>query len=248
MLPFSSARMIVMPGRGEKEMRMLQREGVPVQKFDAVRPTPDMIQAAVAPGKKFTKGAVGCNLSHRALWTELLAQPGGSTMLILEDDVELPLHHDRKKPLVDQIAEFMRGVPDDWDLVFLGRCWDLCTACKRINKNTVQTKNALCTHAYALTQKAARLLLASNTPQTQAVDHHIVRLLRTEQIKAYARTPQQLLMQNPQVSSTLRMITYRLPQCMDPIILMLLAVLLCIILIVVLVRARHAQKIVHVPV
>lgn len=239
-LPFSSARMIMMPGRGEKEMRMLKREGVLVDKFDAVRPTPDMIQAAVAPGTKFTKGEVGCNLSHRALWTELLAQPEGSTMLILEDDVELPIHHDRSKPLVDQIAEFMRDVPNDWDIVFLGRCWDVCTACKRINKNMVQTKNALCTHAYALTQPAARLLLASNTPQTQVVDHHIVSLLRKKELKAYAKSPKQLLLQNPQVSSTLRMITYRFPQCMEPVILAGLLLIMFIMFIVSLARRCRA--------
>ena len=228
-LPFFSARMIAMPGRGEKELQLLKREGIPVHRFEAIRPTPDMMQATVAPGKKFTKGEVGCNLSHRALWTELLSQPEGSTMLILEDDVELPMHHDRKKPLSDQIAEFMRGVPEDWGIVFLGRCWDLCWACKRINQNTVQTKNALCTHAYALTQKAARLLLASNDPQALAVDHDIKRLLRKEQIKAYARSPQQLLQQNPQVSSTLRMITYRLPQCIEPIVLACLVFILVIV-------------------
>jgi GR25 family glycosyltransferase involved in LPS biosynthesis len=202
-LPFSSARMIVMPGRGEKEMLMLRREGLDVKPFKALTPTPEIIEATVAPEKlkEYTKGMVGCYLSHRALWAELLTQPPGSTMLIFEDDVQLPTYNDANTPLVDQIEAFMLEVPEDWDVVFLGRCWDWCLECKHITKGIVQTKNALCLHAYALTQRAAHVLLGSNSPMNLAVDVDLVRLLRNQRIKGYAKTPQ-ILQQDNSIEST----------------------------------------------
>jgi GR25 family glycosyltransferase involved in LPS biosynthesis len=238
-------------------MRMLQREGVDVQPFDAVKPTPEMIAATVAPEKldKFTKGMVGCSLSHRALWAELLTQPAGSTMLIFEDDVQLPNHHDGSTPLVDQIAEFMKGVPEDWDIVFLGRCWDNCLKCKRVNKNTVQTKNALCLHAYALNQTAARALLGSNSPQTLAVDEDVQRLLREDRIKAYAKTPQ-MLQQDPRIESTSQLNKYlyqpecrglglELPALIGVVMLALIIVVVCVSVSVVCVRKKKRVAQLH---
>ena len=35
--------------------------------------------------------------------------------------------------MLHQIKEIMDSVPDDWDMINLGRCWDNCEMSKKIN-------------------------------------------------------------------------------------------------------------------
>jgi hypothetical protein len=111
----------------------------------------------------------------------------------------------------------------------------------------VQTKNALCLHAYALTQPAARTLLAQNTPMTIAVDEYIRGELRKNTLKAYAKSPQQFLQQNPHVESAISSVLKHehMPQCTETMLLPLAGLILFIILVVALgvtLSCRYRRK------
>jgi GR25 family glycosyltransferase involved in LPS biosynthesis len=242
---FSACRMITMPGRGATELAMLEAEGLEVVAFPAVPLTDALVAAAVAAPqrKQFSRGQVGCYLSHRALWQELCSMPDGSSMLILEDDVRLPAYHDGTRSLAAQMTEFMARVPSDWGVVFFGRCWDTCSANRRVNANMVRTRDALCMHAYALTKSAAEVLLEANTPMTAHVDVGLRQLLRDGTLSAYARTPQ-FLEQNSDIASTLqtRLIKQQ-RECTEHVALPIGMVALVILLAVAMISVLHVYRV-----
>lgn len=70
-----------------------------------------MAQQLVAPGTRFTRGAVGCAASHRLVWSWVAEQ--GVPALVFEDDATV--RHD----LNERLAELLPAL-DNWDYVTLG--------------------------------------------------------------------------------------------------------------------------------
>lgn len=89
--------------------------------FDAVegkqfQPRMAAMPELFAPGLPYTAGAVGCALSHLALWREVVAS--GRPMTILEDDAVL--RHDFE----EQSARVVASLSPGWDIVVWGWNFD----------------------------------------------------------------------------------------------------------------------------
>ena len=113
------------------------------------------------------KGALGCNLSHRALWEQLLNDPRQNYMVVAEDDA-VPLVSSQR--FMDQI----RKLPQDVDFVHFG-CGSRCNRRPFIGA-----------HCYLVTRAGARKYFAHWKNRIDvAVDKAIgetpgVRLLRVK--------------------------------------------------------------------
>jgi glycosyl transferase family 25 len=88
-----------------------------VERFDAIDgssldPRTVVADGIIAPGTRFTPGAVGVAMSHRAIWREGLARQRPA--LIFEDDAVL--RHD----ICAVLPRLLSRVADDWDIVLLG--------------------------------------------------------------------------------------------------------------------------------
>jgi GR25 family glycosyltransferase involved in LPS biosynthesis len=143
------------------------------------------------PGiKKISPGEVGCTLSHVALWRELSAadDPNNSspTMLILEDDALFTTTSNGGKSRFS--AAFAQAwkqltVDDDWGILYLGfsgRGERTYVAKEGLAKED-EAKRGLTvelyrpeygyhTHAYVITQAAARTLLEECLPVVGPID------------------------------------------------------------------------------
>ncbi len=108
------------------------------------------------PGTGYKTGvnAVGCWLTHRAVWASLLMTEGpDSISLILEDDARMPTDW---RVRVDAA---IRQAPVDWDMIFVGSC---CTTGKpkiHVAGSVYEVKWPFCTHAYLVRGKALRPLI-----------------------------------------------------------------------------------------
>ena len=174
--------------------------------------------------KRMTAGEVGCSLSHKMIYEEVIKQQYNK-VLILEDDVVI----DREKiRLFDSIS---RELPDNWQLWYLGYtknvappanaftkklfyhfCYSL--GIKRTLNHTVinnlypapysaHLKKAGfhdCTHAYAITNDAARILLEQQTPLQYNADNLLAFTCTNDLLRAFISTPT-LINQQFQVSS-----------------------------------------------
>jgi glycosyl transferase family 25 len=103
--------------------QQLDALGLPYRFFDAVRidlsggwpESYDRQQRLAYAGRDLTAGEIGCYLSHRAIWQQLLSGPD-EVALVLEDDVAVP-------PDFGATVQALCEGPDDWDFARLYGCF-----------------------------------------------------------------------------------------------------------------------------
>lgn len=103
-----------------------------------------------APGSYMTKGAVGCALSHREAWINILNH-NHDKVLILEDDI----YFDDK--FNERLAEYLPNIPD-YDLLYIGyhESW---TKEKTNNYYRVPNNVVFGLYGYIVDKRIAKLLL-----------------------------------------------------------------------------------------
>ena len=110
---------------------------------------------------RHSAGAYGCLLSHLQVVRDARKR-GLPSLLILEDDVVFDPSFSEKFPV------FVRGLPADWDMVFLG-------ALHRedpvpVAENVVRIRHAYSTYAYALRDSIFDAFIAANDGSPNQVD------------------------------------------------------------------------------
>lgn len=107
-------------------------------------------------------GRIGCFLSHYMIWQHIL-HSSHDEVLILEDDFEF-------KTTFDEILEFKTQLPSDWDLFFVGHCFEKITS--DFNQNIFRG-NGMCTHGYFIKKHCIRNLLKCILPIDLPIDMKI---------------------------------------------------------------------------
>jgi glycosyl transferase family 25 len=163
-------------------------------------------------GKGLNEGEVACSLSHRMLY-EAMIRYDWQKVLVLEDDV-LPLQEN-----LDQLAETLQELPDDWELVYLGYLkhetikpvlrrkhffYKLISSLGLMRWSRRMVNNFLprpfskhlrragfhdCTHAYALTLAAAKKLLEHQTPVVYRADDLLSHTILKGELNAFITDP-----------------------------------------------------------
>jgi glycosyl transferase family 25 len=159
-----------------------------------------------------TLGAIGCALSHRKLYEDMVAN-GWERMVVLEDDV-VP-----RVPEVAGVAEALLELPPTWELCYLGY-WqnEVVTAGARLKqlayvalaplglsrwrpgeavrllprRYSPRLRRAgrhMCTHAYAVSREGARKLAAAQTPVSIAADQLFTMMILGGKLEAYVTVP-----------------------------------------------------------
>lgn len=90
-------------------------------------------------------------------------------MTVFEDDITTYTSAD---VLQKQLNLLFTSIPLDWDIIFLGRCGDICENMIKIKDNIYQTYRAGCTHAYIISLKCAKKLM--ERALYTASDFHII--------------------------------------------------------------------------
>jgi GR25 family glycosyltransferase involved in LPS biosynthesis len=107
------------------------------------------------PGARLSPKNVGTWISHRALWAACLLLPD-TEFLLLEDDALFP------QDWAVRLAEVLRHVPEDWDLINLGAC---CATDKPREHVAgplyTVTGGPMCLHAYIVQRRALPILIWS---------------------------------------------------------------------------------------
>jgi len=91
--------------------------GLRIERFEAVDGSTLDIASAVsngiiANGAKYTPGAIGNGMSHRAIWRESIARR--KCALVFEDDGVL------RRDISDVLPQVVSHLPEDWDILLLG--------------------------------------------------------------------------------------------------------------------------------
>jgi GR25 family glycosyltransferase involved in LPS biosynthesis len=137
-------------------------------------------------------GEIACALSHENVLQNFL-KTDAKHILIFEDDIMYLSDNFytnmniNLKFINDYIENAFKSLPDDWDLLYLGRCWDNCSNHIKINDFIVKTKRTLCNHAIVFSRKGAQKIIDNIVhPMSVPIDHLISNLNYNNIINAYA--------------------------------------------------------------
>ena len=163
-------------------------------------------------GKALNLGEIACSLSHRNLYDAMIRN-NWKRILILEDDV-VPLYDQ-----LDLLPATMHELPADWELVYLGYLkHEKITAGLQIKQffykilsglglmtwTYTMVKNLLprpfsahlrkagfhdCTHAYAISQAAAKKLAFAQTPVVYRADDLLSATILKGELNAFITDP-----------------------------------------------------------
>ncbi len=113
-----------------------------------------------------TRGEIGCFLSHRHVWLDILDKKIPYA-LILEDDTSLD---SKSVPVIQRQIEELTALDPSWNLLFLGRNEDLAQNLYRVSENLVVPGRSWGLFAYVVSAKAARILANKSRTITVAAD------------------------------------------------------------------------------
>lgn len=127
---------------------------------------------------QLSEGEVACLLGHRRMLESFVRDSNekASVALLLEDDAVVA-SPEKQHQHVPNISKLLAALPEDWEFVQLGRCWDIhCNDMRQYPVASVQlTKDMvvqvfpsagfeLCTHAYLVSRAGAEKLLQYTVP------------------------------------------------------------------------------------
>lgn len=185
---FPLVRVITLPTRIDYVRQTMDEMGIEFLTFPAILgkslDKKDLIKRGIlAPNHEFrNNNEIACALSHLQVLQEFADRPQDETVFVFEDDV-VPSDYQAK------VARVMATVPDDWELINFGRCWDACEEGTVINESIRVSKSSLCAHSYAVSKAGARKILRHAFPMQKAVDVYYLEVMQNQGLVLYTATP-----------------------------------------------------------
>jgi GR25 family glycosyltransferase involved in LPS biosynthesis len=95
------------------------------------------------------------SFTHMALMRSILAR-GLRSVLVFEDDIAI---YDNEQDTKIQLSSALKELPTDWELFYLGWCYEHCERVSFVSPSIVRPARPFCTHAYAVTSSGAEKML-----------------------------------------------------------------------------------------
>ena len=161
----------------------LQLKAVPKQHTASFRTK--LEQNAPPPhGKAVNDGELACTISHLSALSIFL-ESGKESVLIFEDD----LKQEGKASLPSKFTATMQNVPEDWEFINFGRCWDACENDVEVAPGVVVPTHPMCSHAYSVSRTGAeKIMKACGSPVSleHTFDACFADLVETKSLISYA--------------------------------------------------------------
>lgn len=137
-------------------------------------------------------GEIACAMSQENVLQKFV-DSGEKTLLMFEDDI-MPINHEvyvNSGITLDHIKKYiqkcMNYLPNGWDVIYFGRCWDNCAKHIKINKYLVKIHRAMCHHAIGFSREGAKKILENiSHPMSKPIDHVVSGLCSIGAIDCYA--------------------------------------------------------------
>lgn len=170
----------------------------------------DLISKNIVSKKaKVTKNQVACYLTFKKTLDNFLST-GSDKCILFEDDLKAPkigINY------YEKIRQLLEETPKDFDIIYMGRCYDNCCRDQKITKNVSRCFEPKCNHAVIISKKGAEKLKNILKTLPDAKDITISRSISKGDLIAYAATPALFYQDRKNVKSTLRNDFQSLPIC-----------------------------------
>lgn len=189
---FSQIYVITIPNRKEYIKAIMKQIRIEPIIFDAILKKninkQQLIKSKFLHSKNtLNNGRIACHLSHIEVLKTFL-KSNDLNCFVFEDDLQSPVIslNDMNK----YIDHIMQNIPDDYDIIYFGRCWDYCHLDKKITNNLVRCFKPRCRHAYAVSRNGANKIIKYGLPMKhKGGDENIAKHIKKGNIIAYAVTP-----------------------------------------------------------
>lgn len=137
-------------------------------------------------------GEIACALSQEAVLRKFIKTEKESMIMFEDDNMTFSMDPTKNSNLsLCDIKKYIKNaydmLPMDWDVLYLGRCWDNCSKHIKINKYLYKTHRTLCHHAIAFSRQGAiRVVEAIDHPMQRPIDHVVANLSMQGEIDSYA--------------------------------------------------------------
>jgi GR25 family glycosyltransferase involved in LPS biosynthesis len=120
------------------------------------------------------------------------------SVLILEDDAIL------SDNFISSYNDYLKQLPDDWDLFWVGSCCNLHIPEIKSNQNIYQTNKSRCTHCYSISKKGLGILNNIIYNIDEAIDWYYNDIINRYNLNTYWAEPS-ICKQNPSFNSTVQL-------------------------------------------
>lgn len=143
-------------------------------------------EGSITAGCVLNMGRIACHMSHIKTLQTFLSSTHHNC-LIFEDDLKEP---SKSIDYFSEIKNIIDNVPADYDIIYLGRCWDKCNKDIKVTNNIVQTFFPQCRHAYIVSRSGAKKIISESLPLSEFPgDFTIAKAIENGKITAFATTP-----------------------------------------------------------
>ena len=136
--------------------------------------------------KPILDGQIACHMSHCKVLSKFLSS-NSENCLIFEDDVLEPKYDLKYMEYI--IENIYKTLPSDYDIIFFGKCWEMCKMTHNVNKFLDKCYKPYCRHAYSVSRKGASKILEMTIPMKMSGDQMISNLIKQNKINAYSSIP-----------------------------------------------------------
>lgn len=157
-------------------------------------------------------GELACYISHLRIYKEIVKKQLDN-MLILEDDAKATKWYDSN--VIRYNLKELNTLDPEWDILYLGVCWDICSNRTPVNNNFVRTFYPGCTHAYIVSKKGAVALLRHLLPIQNTLDRTIKAAARKSLLRCYATVHNMFVQERIELKSELGHDKEILRMCID---------------------------------
>lgn len=188
---FDSVNVVTVPKRKKRIVNIMKNFGINVNIINATLVKDinyeELVENNFVSSKYLSdknKGRVACHYSQIKLLQKFV-NSNDNTIFIFEDDISSNVTNNYKNIIDDT----MKNIPNDWDIVFFGRCWDNCNKMDYIQNKLYRVYSPKCRHAYGLTKKGAEKILKYTLPMINNGDVMYSNNIKNGNIIAYAIHP-----------------------------------------------------------
>lgn len=144
-------------------------------------------------------GKVACHLSHVKALKKFLENDKSKLCMIFEDDIQNCFNKKAFEKRFEMMMKKLKSI--DFDIIYLGKCHDLCENHDHLDIQLRANSSPLCRHAYIVNKNAAHQIVNNTFPLTEPGDHMVRKLIDEGKLKCITLYPS-LFYQNRNVLGT----------------------------------------------
>ncbi len=185
---FDKVYVITLPKRKYHMVNLMKTNNIDIKIFDALTPenTPKEYlyeNNYLSSDCILNDGKIYCHMSHISVLKDMIKN-NYKNCFIFEDDIDST---DFNKENINYLDTILKNLPNDYEIFYLGKCWDIKDKNIIVNDYITKPYKPLCLHSYGVSNIGARKILDNILPlHNLPTDVMIAKLIKKKFLNSYS--------------------------------------------------------------